>query len=81
LSFEWPKSNVEVGGGISSFVDGEYAAVLAGVGMRNVTDLEGGFHGPAPLVSSDLDPNLVWRNEARVPRQTVLSTRGKVYVL
>ena len=49
--------------------------------MRNVTDFGEGYHGPAPLVSSDLDPNLVWRNEARMPCQTVTSTHGKVYVL
>ena len=42
--------------------------------MLDIADLKACFHGPAPLVPSDFKPNLIWRNEARVPCQAVLST-------
>ena len=67
------KSDVEIGDRIV----GQEGAENAGIGLRvwttDVANLEVHFEGSTPLVTSDLDPNLIVRNHSIVPGKATIA--------
>ena len=67
------KSDVEIGDRIV----GQEGAENAGIGLRvwttDVANLEVHFEGSTPLVTSDLNPNLIVRNHSIVPGKATIA--------